>query len=129
VDASVRGGYRFGDTACAAVLKPGGFLVVVTKNLRAGGSMHDLAGNTVDLCQASGLLYWQHVIALLAALHDGELVPRPSFWQLNATRKALARGERTHLVCHEDVLVFRKPDRACADTLPRRRTPARRAAR
>jgi hypothetical protein len=24
-------------------------------------------------------------------------------------KRALNRGERTHLVCHEDVLVFRKP--------------------
>jgi modification methylase len=96
--------------ACAAALKPGGFLVVVTKNLRAGGAMHDLAGDTVDLCQATGLHYWQHVIALHAALRASELLPRPSFWQLSTIRKALARGERIHLVCHEDVLVFRKPD-------------------
>ena len=98
--------------ACAAALKPGGFLVVVTKNLRAGGALHDLAGTTVDLCQQTGLLYWQHVIALHAAIRDDQLVPRPSFWQLSTTRKALARGERIHLVCHEDVLVFRKADTA-----------------
>jgi tRNA G10 N-methylase Trm11 len=96
--------------ACAAALKPGGFLVVVTKNLRAGGALHDLAGTTVELCQQTGLRYWQHVIALHAAIRDDQLVPRPSFWQLSTTRKALARGERIHLVCHEDVLVFRKAD-------------------
>lgn len=95
--------------ACAAVLKPGGFLVVVTKNLRARGAMLDLAGDTIDLCRGAGLLYWQHVIALLAAIRNDELVPRPSFWQLTATRRALTRGDRAHLVCHEDVLVFRKP--------------------
>ncbi len=98
--------------ACAAALKPGGFLVVVTKNLRAGGALHDLASTTVELCQQTGLLYWQHVIALHAAIRGSELVPRPSFWQLSTTRKALARGERIHLVCHEDVLVFRKADAA-----------------
>ena len=96
--------------ACAAVLKPGGFLVVVTKNLRAGGAMRDLAGDTVQLCQQAGLLYWQHVIALHAAIRDSDLVPRPSFWQLTTIRDALARGQRLHLVCHEDVLVFRRPD-------------------
>jgi modification methylase len=99
-------------TACAAALKPGGFLVVVTKNLRAGRALHDLARATVELCQAAGLRYWQHVIALHAAIRDDRLVPRPSFWQLSTLRKALARGERIHLVCHEDVLVFRKPEPA-----------------
>jgi hypothetical protein len=32
--------------------------------------------------------------------------------EIERFRKALARGERVHLVCHEDVLVFRKPDPA-----------------
>ena len=100
-------------SASAAALKPGGFLIIATKNLRTGG-LRDLAGDTVQLCQATGLQYWQHIVALLAAIRDDQLLPRPSFWQLTATRKAVARGERTHLVCHEDVLVFRKP--AAANT-------------
>ena len=54
------------------------------------------------------------MIALHAAIRESDLVPRPSFWQLSTTRKALARGERIHLVCHEDVLVFRKPDAVTA---------------
>jgi hypothetical protein len=98
--------------ACAAALKPSGFLVVVTKNLRSGRALLDLAGSTVELCQATGLRYWQHVIALHAAVRDDRLAARPSFWQLSTIRKALARGERIHLVCHEDVLVFRKPEAA-----------------
>lgn len=97
--------------ACAAVLKPGGFLVVVTKDLREKGALRDLAGMTTTLCTDVGLAYWQHVIALLATIREGELVPRPSFWQMLQTRKAQARDERTQLVCHEDVLVFRKPTR------------------
>jgi hypothetical protein len=48
------------------------------------------------------------VIALHAAIRDDQLVQRPSFLQLSTTRNALARGERIYLVCHEDVLVFRK---------------------
>ena len=115
--------------ASAASLKPGGFLVVVTKNLRSGGELHDLAGETVALCQQAGLLYWQHVIALHAAIRDSQLVPRPSFWQLSTTRKALARGGRVQLVCHEDVLVFRKPDTAvAATTRGRKPNKTRRAA-
>lgn len=114
--------------ACAATLKPGGFLVVVTKNLRAGGELHDLAGDTVELCQQAGLLYWQHVIALHAAIRDSELVPRPSFWQLSTTRRARARGERVHLICHEDVLVFRKPAPAASASAPRAQHAKRRKA-
>jgi SAM-dependent methyltransferase len=95
--------------ASAAVLKPGGFLVSVTKDLRERGGLRDLAGDTIALCRAAGLEYWQHVIALLAAIRDGELVPYPSFFQLTQTRKAVARGDHTALVIHEDVLVFRKP--------------------
>jgi DNA modification methylase len=109
--------------ACAAVLRPGGFLVVVTKGMRGGGALRDLAGATVALCQSAGLVYWQHVIALLATVRDGELIARPSFWQRTQVRRALARGERTHLVCHEDVLVFRKPAPA------RRASAARRGRR
>jgi hypothetical protein len=89
--------------------KPGGFLVVVTKDLRENGGLRDLSGTTIALCHAVGLQYWQRVIPLLAAIRDSELLPRPSFWQLTQIRKAVARGERTALVCHEDVLVFRKP--------------------
>jgi DNA modification methylase len=95
--------------ACAAVLKPGGFLVVVTKDMRRRGALRNLAGDTIALCEQTGLLYWQHVIALLATIRDGELVARPSFWQRMQIKRALERGDRTHLVCHEDVLVFRKP--------------------
>jgi modification methylase len=95
--------------AGAAVLKPGGFLVTVTKELRAGGSLHNLAGNTIQLCEQAGLRYWQHVIALLATVRDDALVARPSFWQRTQTRKALERGNPVALVVHEDVLVFRKP--------------------
>ena len=94
--------------ACARMLTPGGYLVLVTKNLRAEGSMRNIAGDTITLCQRSGLLFQQHIVALLAALRDDELFPRPSYFQLTHVRHALARGERQHLVCHEDVLVFQR---------------------
>lgn len=94
--------------ACARMLKPGGFLVLVTKNLRSDGELRNLAGDTVALCRHTGLAYWQHVIALLAAIRGDELCARPSFWQLLHARNALTSHQRTQLVCHEDVLVFRK---------------------
>lgn len=94
---------------CAQVLKPGGLLVTVTKNTRRGGRLLDLAGANVQLTQAAGFTYLQHVIALHSAVRDGALVARPSFWQLTATRAAHRRGEPAHLVVHEDVLLFRAP--------------------
>ncbi len=95
--------------ACATVLKPGGFLVLVTKDMRSGGALHNLSGDTITLCEGLGLRYWQRIIGLLATIRDSELVMRPSFWQTLHARRAHARGERTHIVAHEDVLVFRKP--------------------
>jgi modification methylase len=92
--------------ACAAALKPGGFLAVVTAAVRARDPRGNLAGETVALCEQAGLLYWQHVIALRALIRDGTLTPH-----------------RVQLVCHDDVLVFRKPDLATtssARSAPRR---------
>jgi modification methylase len=97
--------------SCAAVLKPGGFMVCVTKDMRSGrgGALRNLSCETIALCEEAGLLYWQRVIGLLATLGDGELVMRPSFWQTLHARRRLAKGDRTQVVAHEDVLVFRKP--------------------
>jgi modification methylase len=96
--------------ACAAVLRPGGFLVLVTKDMRSGGALRNLSGDTITLCEGLGLRYWQRIIGLLGTLRDSELVMRPSFWQVLNVRRARALGERTHVVAHEDVLVFRKPE-------------------
>jgi modification methylase len=97
--------------ACAAALKPGGFLAVVTAAVRAGDPLGNLAGETVALCEQAGLLYWQHVIALRAPIRDGKLAPH-----------------RVQLVCHDDVLVFRKPDLATTSTVRSARRRARRRA-
>jgi DNA modification methylase len=97
---------------CRQLLGPGGLLVTVTKNTRRGGRLTDLATTTVQLAEAAGFGYLQHLIALHAAVRDGGLVARPSFWQLTQIRKARARGEPAHLVVHEDVLIFTKPPSA-----------------
>jgi len=95
-------------TACHQVLRPGGLLVTVTKNLRRQGRVLDLAAATVTLAEQTGFAYLQHVIALHAAVRDSRLVARPSFWQLTALRKARTHGEPASLGVHEDVLVFIK---------------------
>lgn len=95
--------------ACVSVLKPGGFMVLVTKDMRSGGALQNLSGDTITLCEGLGLRYWQRIIGLLATIRDSELVMRPSFWQMLHARRTRALGERTQIVAHEDVLVFRKP--------------------
>jgi len=95
--------------ACHSVLRPGGHLVVVTKNTRRKGRTLDLAGLTVALAIAAGFSYLGHVIALHAAIRDGDLVARPSYWQTTQIRHARAKGEPAHLVAHEDVTVFSLP--------------------
>jgi DNA modification methylase len=97
---------------CAQLLGPGGLLVTVTKNTRRAGRLNDLAHATIQLAEQAGFGYLQHLVALHAAVRDGGLVARPSFWQLTQTRKARGRGEPCHLVVHEDVLVFSKPPAA-----------------
>ncbi len=94
---------------CFQVLRPGGLLVTVTRNLRRQGRVFDLAAATVILAEQAGYQYLQHVIALLAAVRDSGLHARPSFWQLHQTHRALGRGEPASLLVHEDVLVFAKP--------------------
>jgi tRNA G10 N-methylase Trm11 len=95
-------------TQCLAMLRSGGLLVTVTKNMRQRGRMLDLARVTIDAASSAGFGYLQHNIALHAAVRDNELVARPSFWQLDQTRRARAAGLPLHLIAHEDVLVFRK---------------------
>jgi modification methylase len=94
---------------CFQVLRPGGLLVTVTRNLRRQGRVFDLAAATVTLAEQAGYQYLQHVVALLAAVRDSDLFARPSFWQLHQTRRARERGEPASLLVHEDVLVFAKP--------------------
>ena len=95
---------------CLAVLRPGGLMVTVTKNMRRAGRLVDLAGITVRLAHQAGFVYLQHVVALLGAVRDGALVAHPSFWQLRQTRLARAAGHPVHLTVHEDVLVLAKPE-------------------
>lgn len=96
--------------ACLTVLRPGGLMVTVTKNMRRGGRLVDLAGMTVALARRAGFVYLQHNVALLGAVRHGDLVAHPSFWQLRQTRLARANGHPVHLTAHEDVVVLSRPE-------------------
>ncbi len=98
--------------------------MLVTKNLRAEGALRNIAGDTITLCQHAGLVFQQHIIALLAVLRDDGLLPRPSYFQLTYVRHALARAEppprlprgRPRLPQAPKALEFRKSEAFSAGT-------------
>ena len=94
---------------CAALLRPGGIAVITARPWRHHGELTDFPGTVIEAGRAGGLIPVERCVALLAGIRGGELIPRPSFFQLDNTRKARARGEPWHLIVHEDVLIFRAP--------------------
>lgn len=95
--------------SCFNALRPGGFLVTVTKNMHRKGRLLNIALSTVNAAEAAGFETMEHIIALLCAVRADGLVGRPSFFQQRCVRAARLKGVPQYLVSHEDVLVFRKP--------------------
>lgn len=92
---------------CAVLLRPGGTVVITARPWRHRGELTDLPSAVVAAGAAAGLEPAGRCAALLAGLRgDDDIVPRPSFFQLDNIRKGRARGEPWHLIVHEDVLVF-----------------------
>jgi modification methylase len=94
---------------CRALLRPGGLAVVTTRPWREHGELVDLPAAVLAAGANAGLVPAARCVALLAGLRDGQLVARPSFFQLHNLREARRRGEPWHLIVHEDVLIFRNP--------------------
>jgi modification methylase len=94
---------------CAVLLRPGGIAVITARPWRHHGELTDFPGTVIEAGRAAGLIPVERCVALLAGIRGGQLIPRPSFFQLDNTRKARARGEPWHLIVHEDVLIFRAP--------------------
>jgi len=97
-----------------SLLRPGGHVVVTARPWRTRGELVDLPAAVVAAGVQAGLQPVERCVALLAALRDGRFVARPSFFQLQQVRKAIARGVPLHLISHEDVLILRRP----TDTSP-----------
>lgn len=97
---------------CAALLRPGGTVVVTARPWRKHGHLADLPSAVIGAGVRAGLIPTERCVALLAAVRDGHLVARPSFFQLQAVRRARTTGTPLHLIAHEDVLVFVKPPAA-----------------
>jgi len=95
--------------AARALLRPGGTAVITTRPWRQRGELVDFPSAVLAAGTAAGLIPAERCVALLAGLHASRLIARPSFFQLDNTRKARAQGKPWHLIAHEDVLVFREP--------------------
>ncbi|ADL49614.1 DNA methylase N-4/N-6 domain protein [Micromonospora aurantiaca ATCC 27029] len=93
---------------CAALLRPGGVVVVTARPWRKRGELVDLPSAVIAAGLRAGLVPIERCVALLAAVRDGQLVARPSFFQLQQVRKARSSGVPMHLIAHEDVLIFAK---------------------
>ena len=93
-------------TGCAALLRPGGLAVITARPWRHHGELVDLPSAVIAAGRRAGLTPIERCVALLAGIRGEQLIPRPSFFQLDNTRKARARGEPWHLIVHEDVLIF-----------------------
>ena len=94
---------------CAVLLRPGGVAVITARPWRHHGELTDFPSAVIEAGRAAGLIPVERCVALLAGIRGGQLIPRPSFFQLDNTRKARARGKPWHLIVHEDVLIFRAP--------------------
>ncbi|MGI5215125.1 TRM11 family SAM-dependent methyltransferase [Plantactinospora sp. CA-290183] len=94
---------------CFTLLRPGGVVVVTARPWRKRGELVDLPSAILSAGTAAGLVPLERCVALLAAVRGGQLVARPSFFQLQQVRKARAGGVPMHLIAHEDVLVLGKP--------------------
>lgn len=93
---------------CHTLLRPGGVVVVTARPWRKHGDLVDLPSAVIAAGLRAGLVPTERCAALLAAVRDGRLIARPSFFQLQQVRKARAGGLPMHLITHEDVLIFTK---------------------
>src|SRR3954454_5776273 len=104
---------------CATLLRPGGVVVVTARPWRKHGELVDLPSAVIGAGLRAGLTPVDRCVALLAAVRDGGLVARPSFFQLQQVRRARAAGTPLHLIAHEDVVVFVKGQKSPSSGEPK----------
>lgn len=100
--------------ACAARLRTGGILAVITHSDWTRGRLVDPTGPIVAAAQNADLLYLQHIVVVHAAVRDGAFVldsdsPLAEDEQ-RGRHRAAARGlPAPHRRLHTDLLVFAQP--------------------
>src|SRR5262249_54125892 len=91
------------------LLQPGGVLAITARPWRHHGLLLDFPSAVLHAATTAGYQPLQRCIALLAAVRDGHLITRASFFQTHETRTARTNGHPPHLITHEDVLILHKP--------------------
>ena len=90
--------------AAGHLLAPGGVFAVLTHSDRTEGTLRDPSGLVVAASQQAGLRYLQHLVLLLAPIHQGQLTPTdPRGTSEDATRTA------RHARAHADALLLVQP--------------------
>ncbi|KOU38753.1 RNA methyltransferase [Streptomyces sp. WM6378] len=110
-------------TQCRHLLRPGGTAVITTRPWRTRGELIDLPSAVQAAAENAGLIPAERNIALLAGIRDGQLIPRPSFFQMKNIRDARRTGTPLAVIAHEDALIARR------QTAPSRTEPAERVLR
>jgi tRNA G10 N-methylase Trm11 len=95
--------------ACRPLMAPGGVVAVTARPWRHHGTLIDFPSAVLHAATTAGYQPVQRCVALLAAVRDGDLVTRASFFQLQVARKARAAGRPLHVPAHEDVLILQNP--------------------
>lgn len=96
-------------SASALFLRPGGHVVITARPWREHTELVDLPSHVITCATLAGLEPTERCVALLGRLAEGEFIARSSFFQRDFVVKKRQTGLPTHLIAHEDVLIFRKP--------------------
>jgi modification methylase len=107
---------------CVPLLAPGGIIAVVARPWRRDGLLVDLPGQVITAGLDAGLTLIDCRRAVHAAVRDGHLHARHTFFQLVEARKARLRGIPISLIQHDDIAVFEVNSGRPQD--PRRLAPA-----
>jgi hypothetical protein len=97
---------------CLPLLKPDGVIAVVARPWRRNHYLVDLPGQIITAGHAAGLDLIARRIAVHAAVRDGRLFARHSFFQLHVARANRRNGLPVNLIQHDDVSIFGLPQSA-----------------
>jgi len=103
-------------TACMALLRPGGHLLITARPYRRDGELIDIPGMVEAAGVHAGFDLVENCIALICAVQNGEAVRRASFFQQKNVREAIASGDPQWIVQHEDAVILKAPQSAQRDS-------------